>query len=103
MGKFRLLWMKAERENRLKINYSDLILIIVSAAVSGVVSFLLSHADLTHFRITGNSFVDLTIYALFMAVVVSIVILILFGIISFFSRVMNFIDLYRRYYIFKRD
>lgn len=103
MGKYRILWMKAERENRLRINHSDLLLIIVSAAVSGVVSFLLTHADLSHFRITGNSFVDLTIYALFMAIVVSLVITFLFTVLSFFSRVFNFFDLYRRYYILKRD
>lgn len=99
MGKYHLLWMKAERENRLKLAHSDLLLIIVSSAVSGVVSFLLSHADLSHFKVTGNSFVDLTVYALFMAVVVAIVITLLFRLLSFLSRVVNFIDLWRRFYL----
>ncbi len=90
--------MKAERENRLKLSHSDFLLIIVSSAVSGVVSFLLSHVDMTKFRITGNSFVDVTIYALFMALVVAIVISILFNLLSFLSRIVNFIGLMRHYY-----
>lgn len=101
MGKYNLIWTKAERENRLKMSHSDLLLIIVSSAVSGVVSFLLSHADLSKFRVTGNQFVDLTVYALFMAVVVAVVITLLFRLLSFLSRVLNFVNLYLRFYLFK--
>lgn len=89
--------MKAERENRLKLSHSDFLLIIVSSAVSGVVSFLLSHVDLSKFHITGSQYVDVTIYALFMAVVVALIISVLFNLLSFFSRLLNFFELLRHF------
>jgi hypothetical protein len=97
MGKYKLLWAKAERENRLKLSHSDFMLIIVSSAVSGVVSFLLSHVNSSQLHITGNSLVDITIYALFMAVLVAIVISLLFRLLSFFSRALNFVGLLFKY------
>lgn len=92
-----MLWTKAERENRLKLSHSDFLLIIVSSAVSGVVSFLLNHVDFKTFHVTGSQYVDVTIYALLMAVVVAIIISVLFSLLSFISRLLNFLGLLQHY------
>jgi len=91
MSTCKELWVQAKKKNPPPIKKRDYILIGVSAAVSSIVSTLLSKIDFnTVNSSTGYPFVDLLIYGLTLAILVSIAFWVLLKLLELSNTLQDF-------------
>lgn len=93
MSVLRELWISAKKKNKFVITPKDNLVIIISAAVSGGASFLISKQDWSQVVITRIPFIDFIIGVLIYVLLIGISIFLLFGALNFLNIVLTFFSL----------
>lgn len=103
MPTFKELWKRASKKYKPEITNQEFIVIIVSSAVSGGVSFFLSKVNLAQFTFTKIFFLDFIIAALVLSLFIAIIVSTFFKIIRFLNVFGEFLSLAWKEWTFKEE